>query len=247
MELERLAGEEMPKMQTQARFAGLSSHGIEALGEKLHTLEPILSCSIFSTAKAPKKPRSLGSSEQKKKKKKNLITTNPSPDSPIPSPPLPPRWGKGACRGSPFRPALLAIAERRFPPPANRPLPLRPRPTHTIHFGQNYPPAGRVVDEVLLSVCARRARFTREDVVEITCHGGLLPAKLVLDTVLENGARLAEPGEFTRRAFSMAALIWPRPKRWPILIHSRTELALAAASEQLAGKLSRASTFCATI
>ena len=58
-----------------------------------------------------------------------------------------------------------------------------------------------MVDEVLLSVMRAPRTFTREDVVEITCHGGLLPAKMVLDTVLANGARLAEPGEFTRRAF----------------------------------------------
>src|SRR6266568_3188271 len=81
--------------------------------------------------------------------------------------------------------------------------------------------------------------YTREDIVEITCHGGLLPAKVVLDTVLENGARLALPGEFTRRAFLNGRLDLAQAEAVADLIHSRTELALSAASEQLAGKLSQ--------
>ena len=81
--------------------------------------------------------------------------------------------------------------------------------------------------------------FTREDVVEITCHGGLLPAKLVLDTLLENGARLAAPGEFTRRAFLNGRIDLAQAEAVADLIDSRTELALAAANEQLAGKLSQ--------
>src|SRR5882757_2068787 len=72
--------------------------------------------------------------------------------------------------------------------------------SHTIHFG-HVVRNGVIVDEVLLSVMRAPRTFTREDVVEISCHGGLLPAKTVLDTLLENGVRLAEPGEFTRRAF----------------------------------------------
>src|SRR5256714_2883479 len=81
--------------------------------------------------------------------------------------------------------------------------------------------------------------FTREDVVEITCHGGILPAKMVLDTVLECGARLAEPGEFTRRAFLNGRIDLTQAEAVADLIHSRTELALRAANEQLAGKLSQ--------
>src|SRR5439155_14443121 len=73
----------------------------------------------------------------------------------------------------------------------------------------------------------------------ITCHGGLLPARLVLDTLLECGARLAEPGEFTRRAFLNGRIDLAQAEAVADLIHSRTELALAAANEQLAGKLSR--------
>src|SRR5204863_1769987 len=78
-----------------------------------------------------------------------------------------------------------------------------------------------------------------EDVVEITCHGGLLPAKLVLDALLHYGARAAEPGEFTRRAFLNGRIDLAQAEAVADLIHSRTELALRAANEQLAGKLSQ--------
>ena len=111
-------------------------------------------------------------------------------------------------------------------------------PTHTIHFGhvvcQN-----QVVDEVLLSVMRAPRTFTREDVVEIACHGGILAARSVLDAVLAAGARVAQPGEFTRRAFLNGRLDLAQAEAVADLIHSRTELALRAANEQLAGKLSR--------
>src|SRR5271169_2398718 len=96
-----------------------------------------------------------------------------------------------------------------------------------------------MIDEVMVTVLRAPRTLTREDVVEITCHGGLLPAKLVLDAVLENGARLAEPGEFTRRAFLNGRIDLAQAEAVADLIHSRTELALAAANEQLAGKLSQ--------
>jgi tRNA modification GTPase len=75
--------------------------------------------------------------------------------------------------------------------------------------------------------------------VEITCHGGLLPAKLVLDALLAAGARPAEPGEFTQRAFLNGRLDLAQAEAVADLIHARTELALTAAGEQLAGKLSQ--------
>src|SRR4051794_37357783 len=65
--------------------------------------------------------------------------------------------------------------------------------SHTLHFG-HIVRDGTQVDEVLVAVMRAPRTFTREDVVEISCHGGLLPAKLVLDCVLAKGARLAEPG-----------------------------------------------------
>ena len=134
-------------------------------------------------------------------------------------------------------PQSLAIADASFRPAGSSAKPSA-APTHTIHFGRIIR-RGQVVDEVLLSVMRAPRTFTREDVVEITCHGGLLPAKLVLDTVLENGARLAEPGEFTRRAFLNGRIDLTQAEAVVDLIHARTELAAAAAQEQLAGHLSK--------
>ena len=135
-------------------------------------------------------------------------------------------------------PAAFAVADEVFQPSGKSSLKPSAAPTHTIHYGRIVR-HGETVDEVLLSVLRAPRTFTREDTVEISCHGGLLPAKLVIDTILENGARLAEPGEFTRRAFLNGRLDLAQAEAVADLIHSRTELALAAANEQLAGKLSQ--------
>lgn len=130
----------------------------------------------------------------------------------------------------------LSLADKIFIP-AGKSKPSTAK-THTIHFGKIVRD-GKTLDEVLLAVMRAPRTFTREDTVEISCHGGILPAKLVLDAILENGARLAEPGEFTRRAFLNGRIDLAQAEAVADLIHSRTELALAAANEQLAGKLSQ--------
>src|SRR3989441_5256590 len=135
-------------------------------------------------------------------------------------------------------PAVLAVADKSFVPAGKQSLRPSAAQTHTIHYGR-IERQGGTVDEVLLSVMRAPRTFTREDVVEITCHGGILAAKLVLDTVLENGARLAEPGEFTKRAFLNGRLDLAQAEAVADLIHARTELSLAAANEQLAGRLSQ--------
>ncbi len=132
----------------------------------------------------------------------------------------------------------LAVAERIFQPVGKSSLTPSAAPTHTIHYGRIVR-NGSVVDEVMLAVLRAPRTFTRENMVEISCHGGLLPAKLVLDAILGSGARLAEPGEFTRRAFLNGRIDLAQAEAVADLIHARTELALAAANEQLAGKLSR--------
>src|SRR6266478_2523972 len=132
----------------------------------------------------------------------------------------------------------VGVADKSFEPSGKSSLKPSVAPTHTIHFGKIVR-HGRVVDEVLVGVMRAPRTFTREDTVEITCHGGLLAAKLVLDALLENGSRLAEPGEFTRRAFLNGRIDLAQAEAVVDLIHSRTELALQAANEQLAGKLSR--------
>jgi tRNA modification GTPase len=135
-------------------------------------------------------------------------------------------------------PQTLEVADRSFLPVGKNSRKPGDATSHTIHYGKVMR-AGRQVDEVLLAVMRAPRTYTREDVVEITCHGGLLSAKAVLDTVLENGARLALPGEFTRRAFLNGRLDLAQAEAVADLIHSRTELALSAANEQLAGKLSQ--------
>ena len=154
-------------------------------------------------------------------------------------------------------PRAFAIAEKCFQPVGKSSQKPSAALTHTIQFGKivhkknisdSLAPAGgegwgegelEVIDEVLLAVLRAPRTFTREDTVEISCHGGLLPAKLVLDALLAAGARLAEPGEFTRRAFLNGRLDLAQAEAVADLIHARTELALAAANEQLAGKLSQ--------
>ena len=135
-------------------------------------------------------------------------------------------------------PRACAVADRCFVPAGRHALLPSAAPTHTLHYG-HIVAAGRRVDEVMLAVMRAPRTFTREDVVEISCHGGVLPARLVLDALLAAGARAAEPGEFTRRAFVNGRIDLTQAEAVADVIHSRTELALAAANEQLAGHLSR--------
>ena len=132
----------------------------------------------------------------------------------------------------------LAVTDRCFQPLGQSAQKVSAAPTHTLHYGKIVR-QGRVVDEVLVAVMRAPRTYTREHVVEISCHGGLLVAKTVLDTLLESGARLALPGEFTQRAFLNGRLDLAQAEAVADLIHARTELALTAANEQLAGKLSQ--------
>ncbi len=132
----------------------------------------------------------------------------------------------------------LAVADKCFLPVGKNSLKPSAANSHTIQYGKIVR-GEKLIDEVLVAVMRAPRTFTREDSVEITCHGGILPAKLVLDTILANGARLAEPGEFTKRAFLNGRIDLAQAEAVADLIHSRTELALDAANEQLAGKLSQ--------
>lgn len=132
----------------------------------------------------------------------------------------------------------LTVADRCFRPAGRRAVKPSDAPSHTIHYG-HVMRDGHAVDEVLLAVMRAPRTYTREDTVEISCHGGLLPARLVLDTVLAAGARPAEPGEFTKRAFLNGRLDLAQAEAVADIIRARTDLALAAAEEQLAGRLSQ--------
>src|SRR5947207_5226308 len=132
----------------------------------------------------------------------------------------------------------LTISDRIFSPVGKSSLKPTDAASHTVQFG-HVVHNGRTIDEVLVTVMRAPRTFTRENVVEVTCHGGILATKLVLDAMLASGARLAEPGEFTRRAFLNGRIDLAQAEAVNDLIHSRTELALRAANEQLAGKLSQ--------
>ena len=135
-------------------------------------------------------------------------------------------------------PTALQVAETCFQPRGSHATRPTAATSHTVHYGYIVRDE-QIVDEVLLTVLRAPRTFTREDVVEISCHGGLIPTKLVLDTVLHAGARLAEPGEFTKRAFLNGRIDLTQAEAVADVIHSKTELALRAANEQLAGKLSQ--------
>ena len=100
------------------------------------------------------------------------------------------------------------------------------------------PRCGRI-DEVVVALFRAPHSYTREDVVEISCHGGPLPARRVLDALLEAGARLARPGEFTLRAFLNGRIDLAQAEAVADLIHAETEAAHELALSQLAGELSR--------
>lgn len=135
-------------------------------------------------------------------------------------------------------PDAFRLADRCFRPAARNSTRLEAAPSHTVHYG-HFHAHGRVIDEVLVTVLRAPRTFTREDMAEIGCHGGVLPAKLVLDALLRCGARVAEPGEFTKRAFLNGRIDLAQAEAVADVIHARTELALSAAQEQLAGNLSR--------
>jgi tRNA modification GTPase len=112
--------------------------------------------------------------------------------------------------------------------------------SHTLHYGHVVDPVTReIVDEVLVSVMRTPASYSREDVVEINCHGGPLPLWRTMRLLVATGARHAEPGEFTKRAFLNGRIDLAQAEAVMDIIRARTELSHRAAQEQLLGGLSR--------
>lgn len=108
--------------------------------------------------------------------------------------------------------------------------------SHTIHYG--FIQDGlETIDEVLVSIMKAPKTFTGEDTVEINCHGGVFVVKKVLDIVLKNGASLAEPGEFTKRAFLNGKMDLSQAEAVSDLIHSKNEYALKSSVSQLKGSV----------
>ena len=110
--------------------------------------------------------------------------------------------------------------------------------SHTIHYGF-IKDGGETVDEVLVSVMCAPRTFTGEDTVEINCHGGVYVVQRVLETVLKNGARPAEPGEFTKRAFLNGKMDLSQAEAVIDVITSKNEYALQSSVSQLRGSVKK--------
>lgn len=132
----------------------------------------------------------------------------------------------------------IQIADKIFRSPSGKQL--MDEPSHTIHYGHlAEPTTGEVVEEVMVSLMKAPKTFTREDVVEINCHGGLVTVDRVLKLVLKEGARLAEPGEFTKRAFLNGRIDLSQAEAVIDLIRAKTDRAMNVALNQMEGKLSK--------
>jgi tRNA modification GTPase len=133
-------------------------------------------------------------------------------------------------------PGAIATADRVFRGGAK----LSDVPSHTLHHGWAAAPGdrGEALDEVVAGVFRAPRSFTREDVVELSCHGGSLPARAVLEALVASGARLARPGEFTLRAFLRGRIDLAQAEAVADLIHAETRAASDLAISQLRGALS---------
>ncbi|EAH4449237.1 tRNA uridine-5-carboxymethylaminomethyl(34) synthesis GTPase MnmE [Listeria innocua] len=110
--------------------------------------------------------------------------------------------------------------------------------SHTIHYG-HIKEDGEVIEEVMVTVMRAPRTFTREDVVEINAHGGIVSVNRVLQLLLRNGANLAEPGEFTKRAFLNGRIDLSQAEAVMDLIRAKTDRAMGVAIRQMDGNLSR--------
>lgn len=127
----------------------------------------------------------------------------------------------------------IEIAEKAFS------RTLADKTSHTVHYGFIKNAQGETVDEVLLTIMRAPKTFTREDVVEISCHGGAVTTKRVLQTVIEAGAVMAEAGEFTKRAFMNGRIDLSQAEAVIDVINAKNELSQRNALSQLGGTLSR--------
>ncbi|SEQ10495.1 tRNA modification GTPase trmE [Bacillus licheniformis] len=134
-------------------------------------------------------------------------------------------------------PEALAIADKVYKGPRGKRL--SSVDSHTINYGHIVDPeTEKVVEEVMVSVLKAPKTFTREDIVEINCHGGLVTVNQVLQLVLREGARLAEPGEFTKRAFLNGRIDLSQAEAVMDLIRAKTDRAMNVAMNQMEGRLS---------
>ena len=128
----------------------------------------------------------------------------------------------------------IEIADRIFQPKNGRPL--RECASHTIHYGYIIN-QDEIVDEVLVLLMKAPNSYTKEDTIEIDCHGGILVMKKILETVICHGARPAEPGEFTKRAFLNGRIDLTQAESVIDIINSKNEFALKSSLNQLRGSI----------
>ncbi len=129
----------------------------------------------------------------------------------------------------------LTIIDKVFSSPKGKKV-LSEKMSHTVHYG--YIKDGeQVIDEVLVVIMKAPNTYTREDIVEINCHGGVVVTKKVLETVIKYGARPAEPGEFTKRAFLNGRIDLSQAEAVIDIIHAKNEMALKSSVSQLKGSV----------
>ncbi|MED1017061.1 tRNA uridine-5-carboxymethylaminomethyl(34) synthesis GTPase MnmE [Bacillus atrophaeus] len=134
-------------------------------------------------------------------------------------------------------PEAIQIADRMYKGPKGKTI--SSVESHTIHYGHIVDRSTqRVVEEVMVSVLRAPRTFTREDVIEINCHGGIVTVNQVLQLALREGARLAEPGEFTKRAFLNGRIDLSQAEAVMDLIRAKTDRAMNVAMNQMEGRLS---------
>ena len=109
--------------------------------------------------------------------------------------------------------------------------------SHTIHYGFIYD-SDELVDEVMVAVMRAPNTYTKENIVEIDCHGGILVMDQILEVIIKNGCRIAEPGEFTKRAFLNGRIDLSKAEAVMDIIHSKNEFALRSSVKQLKGVVS---------
>lgn len=110
--------------------------------------------------------------------------------------------------------------------------------THTIHYGHIIDPdQHKTIDEVMVSVLRAPKTFTKEDIVEINCHGGIVVTNDILQLLLRHGARMAEPGEFTKRAFVNGRIDLTQAESVMDIVRAKTDKARQVAMKQLSGSL----------
>lgn len=135
-------------------------------------------------------------------------------------------------------PRALEVADRVYRSPGGRKK-LSEQKTHTIHYGHAVAADGSVLDEVLASVMRAPKTYTREDTVELNCHGGVLVTRKVLEALFRAGAEPAEPGEFTKMAYLNGRIDLSQAEAVMDVIRAQNDFALSSSESQLSGSISR--------